>query len=158
MLNIKIQTMKNDLTQAKEELFREMAKNEAVCQSLDCPMKEHCLRSILTNYVPENYPVVTAVNLRNPMTQKANCPKYCSVEPVRMPLGLKRMYHDMPGHLERAIKNHLINLTNRKLYYEYHNGSRPITPDVEQLIRQTLHDFGWQQQPVFDDYTEEYLL
>ena len=150
--------MKNDLTQAKEELFHEMAKNEAVCQSLECPMKKYCLRSILMNYVPENYPVVTAVNLRNPMTQNAPCPKYCSVEPVRMPLGLKRMYHDMPGRLERAIKNHLINLTNRKLYYEYHNGSRPITPDVEQLIRQTLHDFGWQQQPVFDDYTEEYLL
>ncbi len=158
MLNIKIQTMKPDSTQAKEELFREMAKNNVVCQSQDCPMKEHCLRSILKDFVPENYPVVKAINLRNPMTQKADCPKYCSDEPVRMPLGLKQMYHDMPGRLERAIKNHLINLTNRKLYYEYHNGSRPITPDVEQLIRQTLLNFGWQQEPVFDDYTEEYQL
>ena len=34
---------------------------------------------------------------------------------------------------------------------------RPITPDVEATIRQTLLAFGWQQEPTFDGYTEEYL-
>ena len=150
--------METDSIQARDDKFREMAKNNAVCQSQNCPVKEHCLRSILMNYVPENYPVVTAVNLRNPMTQKADCPNYCSDEPVRMPLGFKQMYYDMPGRLERAIKNRLINLFSRRRYYDYHCGRRPVTPDVEQIVRQTLLDFGWQQQPVFDDYTEEYLL
>ena len=33
-------------------------------------------------------------------------------------------------------------------------GRRPVTLDVEQLIRQTLLASGWTQEPVFDDYTE----
>ena len=149
--------MKTDSTQTRDDKFREMAKNNAVCQSQNCPVKEHCLRSILMNYVPENYPVVTAVNLRNPMTQKADCPNYCSDEPVRMPLGFKQMYYDMPHHLERDIKNRLISLFSLKRYYQYHGGRRPVTPDVEATIRQTLLAFGWTAEPVFDGYVEEYL-
>ena len=143
---------------AREEKFREMATKTTVCQSEACPIREHCLRSILKDYMPEHYPTVTAVNLGNPRMQTLDCPQYRPDEPVRMPLGLKRMYYDMPHHLERAIKNHLINLFSRKRYYDYHCGRRPVTPDVEPIIRQSLLDFGWQQEPVFDDYTEEYLL
>lgn len=143
--------------QAKEELFREMATKAAVCQSQSCPIREHCLRSILKDYVPENYVVATDVNLRNPKTQRSDCPQYCPDEPVRMPLGLKRMYYDMPHHLERSIKNRLIDVFSRKRYYEYHNGKRPVTPDIEAIIRQTLLAFAWQEEPVFDNYVEEYL-
>ena len=134
-----------------------MATKGVVCQSLDCPIREHCLRSILKDYVPEDYPVVTAVNLRNPKMQQADCPRYCPDEPVRMPLGLKQMYYDMPHRQERTVKNRLISLFSRKRYYEYHNGRRPVTPDVEATIRQTLLTSGWQAEPVFDGYVEEYL-
>ena len=152
--------MSNQATNAqelKEELFREMATKGVVCQSQDCPVREHCLRGILKDYVPEDYPVVTAVNLSNPKMQQADCPRYCPDHPVRMPLGLKQMYYDMPHHLERTVKNRLISLFSRKRYYEYHNGQRPITPDIEATIRQTLLTSGWQQEPAFDGYVEEYL-
>ena len=144
-------------TKSREEQFRKMATSGAVCQSEICPLREHCLRSLLRDYVPENYPLVTDVNLRNPEMQKEDCPRYCPDEPVRLPLGLTRMYYDMPGHLERTIKNHLIALFSRKRYYEYHNGRRPITSDAERIIRQTLLTYGWQHEPVFDGYAEEYL-
>ena len=149
--------MKTDYAKIKEEQFREMATESAVCQSPSCPVREHCLRHILKDYVPENFHVVTAVNLRNPKMQHEDCPQFRPDQPVRMPLGLIKMYYDMPGHLERSVKNRLINLLSRKRYYDYHCGRRPVTPDVEQLIRQTLLTAGWQQDPVFDDYTEEYL-
>ncbi|MBR6032210.1 MAG: hypothetical protein IKP36_09665 [Bacteroidaceae bacterium] len=147
-----------DITKkTKEERFREMAKDGIVCQSLDCPIRKHCLRSILKDYVPENTPVTTVVNLRNPKMQSADCPRYCPDEPLRMPIGLTHMYYDMPGHLERSIKNRLISIFSRKRYYIYHGGRRPITPDIEETIRQTLLAFGWTAEPVFDGYVEEYL-
>ena len=149
--------MKTDTTKTREELFQEMAKSYSVCHSQSCPIRQHCLRSILSSYVPGNYPVVTCINLLNPRMQSDDCPQYRPAEPVRMPLGLKRMYYDMPGHLERSIKAHLINLLSRKGYYKYHSARRPVTPDIEQLIRQTLRAFGWTQEPAFDDYVEEYL-
>ena len=142
---------------AKEEKFREMATKGIVCQSEVCPVREHCLRSILKEYVPAHCLSVSAVHLGNPMMQQEGCPQYCPDQPVRMPLGLKRMYYDMPHHLERTIKTHLIGIFSLKRYYQYHGGRRPVTPDVEQVIRQTLLAAGWTQEPVFDDYTEEYL-
>ena len=142
---------------AREDKFREMATKSTVCQSEACPIREHCLRSILRDYVPERYLIVTAVNLGNPKTQTADCPQYRPDQPVRMPLGLKQMYYDMPHHLERDIKNRLISLFSLKRYYQYHGGRRPVTPDVEATIRQTLLAFGWTAEPVFDGYVEEYL-
>ena len=143
--------------ETRETTFRTMATKGAICQSQVCPIREHCLRSILKDYVPERYPIVSAVNLGNPRMQREGCPQYCPDEPVRMPLGLKQMYYDMPHHLERSVKNRLISIYSRKRYYEYHNGKRPVTSDVEQTIRQTLLASGWQQEPVFDAYAEEYL-
>ena len=143
--------------EAREELFREMVKKGSVCQSPSCPRREHCLRYVLKDYVPENYPVVTVVNLRNPRMQRDDCPRYCPSEPLRMPLGLSKMYDVIPSRLARDIKHHLIALFSRKRYYEYHSGRRPITPDVEATIRQTLLAFGWHQEPTFDGYIEQYL-
>ena len=142
---------------AREEKFREIATKATICQSQHCPIGEHCLRHILKDFVPEHYPTVSAVHLGNPKMQTADCPQFRPDEPVRMPLGLKRMYYDMPRHLERTIKSRLISLFSLKRYYQYHGGRRPVTPDVEQIIRQTLLASGWTQDPVFDDYTEEYL-
>ncbi len=143
--------------EANEAKFREMATKGPVCQSQTCPVRERCLRFILNVYVPENQIVVNDINLRNPKMQKDDCPKFSPDAPVRMPLGLKQMYYDMPHHIERAVKNHLISLFTRKRYYEYHNGQRPVTPDIEATIRQTLLAAGWTQEPTFDGYVEEYL-
>jgi hypothetical protein len=59
--------------------------------------------------------------------------------------------------MERAIKNHLINVYSRKRYYEYLNGTRPLTPDVEQYVRQVMINAGWTEEPRFLNYVEEYL-
>jgi len=142
----------------RDDFFREMASNGAVCQSQSCPKREHCLRSILKDYVPEQDPVATIVNLRNPRMQTEDCPRFCPDQPVRMPLGLSKMYYEMPGHLVRSVKNHLIALFSRRRYYDYHCGRRPITPAVEATIRQTLLAYGWTQEPTFNSYIEEYLL
>ena len=71
--------------------------------------------------------------------------------------GLYTVYHDMPSRIERAIKNHLIHVYSRKRYYEYHNGTRPLTPDVERYVRQTIANCGWSQEPQFSGYVEEFL-
>lgn len=145
------------LSSEKEQLFTEKAKSYVVCYSNSCPIRDHCLRSILLNYVPKDQYITTSINLGHPQTQQKGCPRYVSDQPLRMPYGLSVMYSDMPGRLERAIKNHLISKYSRKRYYEYHNGVRPLSPEVEQYVRQTLKNYGWPQEPQFMGYREEYL-
>lgn len=64
---------------------------------------------------------------------------------------------DIAASFERSIKNLLISILSRKGYYQYHSAKRPVTPDVEATIRQTLLAYGWTQEPTFDNYVEEYL-
>ena len=141
----------------REEIFAEKADNYEVCCSETCPLREHCLHHILASYKPKDRIYITCVNLLNPQMQGENCPLFAKDEPIRMPIGLSTIYYDMPGRIERAIKNHLINVYSRKRYYEYHNGSRPMTPDVERYVRQTLKNYGWTQEPQFVGYVEEFL-
>ena len=86
-----------------------------------------------------------------------DCPQYRDDKPVRMPIGLCTIYYDMPSRIERGIKHHLIAVYSRKRYYEYHNGTRPLTPDVERYVRQVMINAGWTEEPRFLNYVEEYL-
>ena len=70
---------------------------------------------------------------------------------------LKNLYYNMPGRIERDVKDYLIHTYSRKRYYEYRNGTRIIPPDVEHIIRATLRRFGWTEEPCFDGYIEEFL-
>lgn len=140
-----------------ERLFTEKAGNYIVCFSASCPLRMHCLRSILTSYVPTDRHITTCVNLRHPQMQQENCPRFVSDQPLRMPYGLSAIYYDMPSRIERSVKNALIRKFSRKRYYEYHNGTRLLTPDAEKTVRDVLLSYGWTQEPTFLGYKEEYL-
>lgn len=148
---------KSTTPKTREEIFREKADNYQVCYSTTCPIREHCLHSILRNYTPDDRVYIFSVNLNNPTMQRSDCPLFRKDEPVRMPIGLSTIYYNMPSRIERAIKHHLINVYSRKRYYEYHNGTRPMTPDVEQYVRDTIKRYGWTEEPNFSGYVEEYL-
>ena len=142
----------------REQLFTEKAeKSYAICYSQTCPLREHCLRSQLLAYVPQDRRISSCVNLNNPAMQTETCPMYRDDQPVRMPLGIAKMYYDMPLRIARPLKQHLIQYFNRKRYYEYHSGYRPVPPEHEQYIRQAILRFGWQQPIEFNDYIEDYL-
>ena len=141
----------------REEIFAEKADKYPVCFSATCPLREHCLHSILASYTPADRLYVLSVNLNSPQMQCADCPQFRKDDPIRIPTGLAAIYYDMPARIERAIKNHLINVYSRKRYYEYHNGTRPLTPDVEHYVRQTLQNYGWTEEPHFSGYIEEFL-
>ena len=137
---------KDQTPKTREQIFAEKADNYSVCYSTVCPLREHCLHSLLTSYKPQDRLYTDCVNLNNPKMQREGCPLFAKDEPVRMPIGLSTVYYDMPGRMERAIKNHLIHVYSRKR-----------TPDVERYVRQTLKAYGWTQAPQFAGYVEEFL-
>lgn len=144
-------------TKTREEIFAAKADSYPVCYSTACPLREHCLHSILAGYVPTDRLFVNSVNLNSPEVQRSDCPLFRRDEPVRMSVGLSPIYYNMPGRIEKAVKRHLIGVYSRKRYYEYHNGTRPLPPEVEAYVRRALHHYGWTEPPTFAGYVEEYL-
>ena len=152
--------MKKQETEIKtrEELFAEKAsKSYAICYSETCHLRMHCLRWLLRTYTPQDQRMTTSVNLNNPSMQTDHCPVYRDDTPVRMPLGISMIYYDMPQRIAHPLKQHLIQHFNRKRYYEYHSGYRPVPPDHVQYILKTVVSYGWTQPVEFDSYVEEYL-
>ena len=141
----------------REELFRQHADHYLLCFSSKCPLREHCLHALVNEYANKTNLVVTSVNLNNPKMQTEECPRYDSDEPIKMPVGIKPIYYDMPGRLEKLIKGRLIALFSRKRYYAYHNGTLPLTPDVEQQVRQTAKDAGWNEPLTFAGTVVDYV-
>ena len=141
-----------------EEILRNKAeKGYGICLTQTCPLREHCMHYILRTYTPGSYFYTTCTNLNHPLMQTEKCPVYLSDKPVRMPLGLADIYYDMPARIANPLKQHLISYFNRRRYYEYHFGRRPITPEHEQHIRQAAINYGWQTPLKFKDYVEDYL-
>ena len=152
--------MKQKVTEPKtrEQLFAEKAaKSYAICHSQTCPLREHCLRRLLLAYVPKDRRLTACVNLNNPAMQTETCPMYRNDQPVRMPLGIAKMYYDMPLRIAHPLKQFLIQHFNRKRYYEYHSGYRPVPPEHEQYIRQAILRYGWTEPVEFNAYVEDYL-
>jgi hypothetical protein len=141
-----------------EAQLREKASHYLVCYVNQCPLHESCLRWKLGPYKdPEEH----VIECQNPMDKHATdgqCVNYRNATPVRMPLGMKQaFYHDMPHHIERSIKDTLINHYGRTNYYRYHSAHRPITPDVLQVIQSVCQRFGWTQPLQFDAEVEDYV-
>ena len=151
--------MKQQTTEkTREQLFAEKAeKSYTICYSQTCSLREHCLRWLLRTYAPKDRRISNCVNLNNPAMQTETCPMYRNDNPVRMPLGISKMYYDMPQRIAHPLKQHLIHYFNRKRYYEYHSGYRPVLPAHEQYIRQAISNYGWPDPVEFNAYVEDYL-
>ena len=105
---------KETAPKSREQLFAEKAaKNYAVCHSQTCSLRTHCLRWLLRTYTPQSRRITTCVNLNHPAMQTDACPMYRNDQPVRMPLGIAKMYYDMPQRIAPPLKQHVIEYFNR---------------------------------------------
>lgn len=93
---------KKDITpKTLEQLLREKAESSyTICSSNECPLRQSCLHWMAREYSPKHPFVVSTINLMNPLMQTDQCPMYSSSRPIRMPLGISKMYYDMPRRIE----------------------------------------------------------
>lgn len=141
-----------------EQQLKTKAENGyIVCHSDKCPLRQQCLRWLAREYSRKDIYVTETINLYNPQMQSEKCPMYRNSAPIRMPLGISKMYYNMPRRIEVALKHHLISHFNRKRYYEYHSGYRPVPPEHEQYIRLAAKQYSWKEPLEFNNYVEDYL-
>lgn len=141
----------------KEILFSQKADGYLCCFNDQCAQRNHCLRWQVGQYVDRQQRVVTCVNPLYQLAANGHCDEYRDDQQVTMPVGMKKgFYRDMPSHVERSIKNALIAHTCRSTYYQYHNGKRPITPDMLAVIRSVCKQAGWTQPLQFDGEVTDY--
>lgn len=152
----KIEEIKMDAKE-EERSFREKANHYLVCFVDNCPLHEQCLRWLVGQYVSTTLPAYNAVNPRNPKNGGEHCAMFRKKQRVMMKRGMINFYHDMPGHIERAIRASLIAAFGRKQYFEMRKGTRLITPDHHQYILDVCRHHGWQGPLAYDGEQEEWM-
>ena len=140
-----------------EDLRKEKAQNYLICYSEQCEKREHCLRNILKQYVNEKMRIVQSVNLGNHDVIAGMCPMFKSDEKVRFPVGLTRLYDDIPMEKAQQIKRSLIEKLGRSNYYRYRNGELRLKKKITDIIESTMLRYGWNEPPRYDGYADDYL-
>lgn len=142
--------------QPDADIFRRKADHYLVCFHDQCPRREQCLRWLAGCHVDPQLVSTVSVNLRNPQVGGEQCVLFRPKVRVTMKRGMKLFYVDMTGSQEHAVRWSLIDLFNRKVYYQLRNGLRLITPEQQRLIEQVCRQHGWDGPFKYDGEEEDY--
>lgn len=126
-----------------------------MCILKECPLCSRCLRYIAGTQQSNDLHVLSVLNPRYNDAATENCRWYRSNEKVMMKRGMTNFFHDMPGHMERSIRNQLIQLFGRTTYFNMRRGDRLITPSEQKQIAKVCRQNGWQGELNYDGETED---
>lgn len=127
-----------------------------VCFNRECYRREHCLRWLAKDYVPQNTFVQKSVNLASEAVQGEDCPMFLKDQKVKMGKGMIHLFEDMPRKMGDTVKALLIKEYKRTYFYEYRNGTRLITPSMQEYIANVCKENGWDKPVTYDEYVEDY--
>lgn len=139
------------------EVFRKKSLHYLVCFVEACPLRERCLRYLVGQYASGDAAATSSVNPHYSNVGSENCKLYRPDEYVLKKRGMKNFYYDMPGHIEYAIRRHLLRIFSHRHYYEMRNGTRLITPDEQQRIAEVCRLHGWTGDLHYDGEQKDWL-
>lgn len=127
-----------------------------VCFNKECCRRDHCLRWLAKDYVPQDTFVQKSVNLASEAVQREDCPMFLKDQKVKMGKGMIHLFEDMPRKMGDTVKVLLINEYKRTYFYEYRNGTRLISPSMQEHIANVCKQCGWDKSVIYDEYVEDY--
>ena len=142
----------------EQEIFRKEAENGyMVCFAEQCPLKEQCLRYLVGRQMPVTKSSYHCVNPRYQGVGTERCPLFRSSKKVKFAKGMMHIFNaDMPRRVEPFVRQRLIGKHCRTYYYEYRNGTRLISPAIQEEVRSLFREAGWKEEVHFDSYVEDY--
>lgn len=126
-----------------------------MCIQKECPLCSRCLRYYAATRQSNNLHVLTVVNPSYHGVATEDCPWFRPNEIVTMKRGMIDFFHEMPGRMERSIRDQLIQLFGRTPYFNMRRGDRLITPSEQQQIARTCRQNGWQGELNYDGEVED---
>ena len=143
-------------TLLQEEVFREKTHHYLMCFIESCPLREQCLHWLVGQYGDTMPYAQVSMNPRHPKVGGENCEKFRPNVRTVLKKGMTHFYLDMPGRMEKAIRQHLIMTFGRTQYFEMRKGQRLITADQQETIASICRSHGWEGPLVYDGEEEDW--
>lgn len=126
------------------------------CLNKQCKKASKCLRYMVTAYVPARYSAISTVNPNFIASCKDACPYFMPDEKKRFALGITYLLDKIPHSQAVSIKREMIAELQRATYYRCWRKERLIKPGEQERIRQIFLKWGINEEPVYDEYVEQY--
>lgn len=126
------------------------------CLHSQCPKAADCLRHKLLALVPSERTVIGTVNPAYIAAHPDKCLHFMPDHTVRFAIGITHLLDKVPHSEAVIIRNLLYGFFKRNMYYRIKNKERSIRPSEQESIRQIFLSRGIAEQPVFDEYIDEY--
>ena len=128
-----------------------------LCINDKCPKVAICLRRIAVSMMPAEVQKWSIVSPAYLAQIEGECPMYRLAQKVRYARGFVRMLSALTVAQAHAVKENIISAFGMAMYYRMRKGTRPITPDEQEMICGMLAEAGVADRPEFDAYVEDYL-
>lgn len=126
------------------------------CLHSQCPKAADCLRRKLLALVPPERTVIGTINPTHIAAHPDKCLHFMPDRTVRFAMGITYLLDKVPHSEAIIIRNLLYDLFKRNTYYRIKNKERSIKPSEQESIRQIFLSRGITEEPVFDEYIDQY--
>lgn len=136
--------------------FNNIPESWVLCQNGHCPKAEQCLRHLACLQAPAHVKRWQCL-LPNAINEK-QCEFFQSTGKVRMARGLNNIYRTIDNKKVRSsIRLNLTSFFGSKgSYYRYKNGERAMNPQMQQQVRDIVHQYAPDAEVSFDESFETY--
>ncbi|MBQ6747201.1 MAG: hypothetical protein IJR07_09195 [Bacteroidaceae bacterium] len=133
--------------------FSTMPATYIVCWNNNCPLKDNCLRYLGSTHVLKDR-IVPSVNLNLVRPETGTCQMQRPVRKVRVAWGLKHIYDNLTARKKDAIYSQIHYGIGNTTYYHYYNERKPMSPEVQQYIRNVFAQHDIMEPVEFRRYEE----
>lgn len=127
-----------------------------LCLNRQCPKADTCLRQLAERSMPDDIPQWNIISPKYQAASKGDCPYFRSDRKIRYAVGFLTMMDELPHKLTRLVALSLIRHFGQRMYYRVRKGERPLSPEEQAFILQTLKRYGVSEAKEFDSYFYAY--
>ncbi len=148
----------NNVTRLNAEFdYSQVPSWYAICTNETCPLRGDCLRFLAGSNVPEG--IETALCVMPKTAKDGHCRLYDKKTVAVMAEGFTTLYDKVMKkdftHMRKTITQYL---HGTKMYYEYKDGRRTLTPEQQSWIRNFVKSLGYEWEVKFDRLFESYVF
>lgn len=140
----------------RKKSLKERIATYTICLNEQCVKREECLRYLLSRHVTKENLSLHVVNPKNYPAEGKTCASFRSARKIRVAWGLSKLYEEMPAKIARSVHAAIEAHFSHGQYYRYRNKTLGLLPADQKYIVNVCRKYGWEQPPVFDEFTEEY--
>ena len=131
--------------------FSKMPANYTFCYISECPQKDQCLRYLAASHQQVKKSQILVVNPS--LYTGKGCRFFKDSTPIMVAYGMKDSFLDVSAVHHTAIHKELYDEFGRSSFFHFRDGSRPIYPEDQQIIRKIFDQYGYEVS--FDRMEEE---